>query len=75
MRTMSTREIRAALTHIEEMLAEEGEVVITRRGRPVARLSAVAEAGPRPGNADLRSRMRRLAEGSEVAVREDREAR
>jgi prevent-host-death family protein len=38
MRSLSVREMRAALPRLEQLLAEEGEVVITRNGRPVARV-------------------------------------
>ena len=38
MRSISVREMRAALPRLEQLLAEEGEVVITRNGRPVARV-------------------------------------
>jgi hypothetical protein len=32
MRSISVREMRAALPRLEQLLAEEGEVVITRNG-------------------------------------------
>jgi prevent-host-death family protein len=69
------REIRAALPQLEQLLAEEGEVVITRNGRPVARVLPMATAGNIPSGAELRRKMRRLKVGSEVLIREDRNAR
>lgn len=75
MRSISVREMRAALPRLEQLLAEEGEVVITRNGKPVARVLPSVPAGTIPSRADLRRRMRRLEVGSEVLIREDRDAR
>ncbi len=75
MRKISTREMRNVLPHLDEYLADEGELVITRRGKPIARLLPVGEAGVKPSHADLRSRIQRLGRGSEVLIREDRETR
>jgi antitoxin (DNA-binding transcriptional repressor) of toxin-antitoxin stability system len=75
MRSLTIREVRAVLPELEQLLREEGECVITRRGQPIARL---LPAGPRravPSHADLRSQMPRLEVGSEVLIREDRDAR
>ena len=75
MRSISVREMRTVLPRIEELLAEAGEVLITRHGKPVARvLPTVPQAGI-PSRAGLRRRMRRVAVGSEVLIREDRDAR
>jgi prevent-host-death family protein len=75
MRSISVREIRAALPRLEQLLAEEGEVVITRNGRPVARVLPTAPAETIPSRAELRRKMRRAKVGSEVLIREDRDAR
>lgn len=75
MRKISTREARAVLPRLDEVLAKEGELVVTRRGRPIARMLPVDEAEPRPSHADLRMRMRRVDSGSEALIRADREAR
>lgn len=76
MRELSVREIRAALPRLEALLREQGEVVVTRRGKPIARLSpAIPEEECIPPRAELRSRMKRLEVGSEALIREDRDAR
>lgn len=75
MRKISTREMREALPHLEELLAREGELVITRRGEPVARVMPVSEARVRPSHARLRAGMARAERGSEEYVRRDRNAR
>ena len=71
MRSISVREIRAALPRLEHLLAEEGELLITRNGRPVARVLPSALEGRIPSRAELR---RRLEGESEVLIREDRDA-
>jgi prevent-host-death family protein len=73
--TLTIREMRAALTHLDKILATEGEVLVTKRGRPLARLVPVRPAGSMPSHADLRARMPRLTVPSEVLVRQDRDGR
>ncbi len=75
MKILSIREMRTALTGLDELLAKEGEILITRRGRAVARLLPVQPTTNAPSHADLRAAMPRLRVGSETYVREDRESR
>ena len=75
MRTLSVREIRGQLPRLEHLLNGTGELLITRRGKPIARLLPVGGARRRPSHADLRADMPRLRTGSEAAVRADRDAR
>jgi prevent-host-death family protein len=73
-RSISVREMRTAVPELEQLLEREGEIVITRRGKPIARVVPTAPQGI-PSRARLRQRMRRLALGSEALIREDRDAR
>lgn len=75
MRSISVREMRTELPRLERILAEEGEVVITRHGKPVARVLPTMPESGIPSRAELRARMRRLEVGSEVLIREDRDGR
>jgi prevent-host-death family protein len=75
MKSMNIREARSALGRLDRLLAEEGEITITRHGRPIARLLAVAGAARMPSHADLRGRLRPLRRPSEDLVRADRDAR
>ena len=75
MRSISVSEIPAVLPKLERLLAEEGEVLITRHGKPIARLVPPVRKKGIPSHAELRSRMQRLKVGSEVLIREDRDAR
>lgn len=78
MRSLTIREVRAALARLEPLLTREGEVVVTRHGRPVARLVPIRPAGTMkrmPSHARLRAAMPRLKIGSESPVRADRDER
>lgn len=75
MKTISTREMRAILSQLDEVLTREGELVITRRGRPIARLLPPASVRAMPTHADLRARMPRSPVPSEELVRQDRDER
>jgi prevent-host-death family protein len=75
MRTISIREIRAELGRLGEVLESEGEVVVTRHGRPIARVLPLGPPRKRPRHDELRASMPRLERGSEEVVRADRDAR
>lgn len=75
LKTLSIREMRSALSHIEEIVAEEGEVVVTRRGRPLARILPARPRRGIPSRAELRATMPKLKVPSEVLIRQDRELR
>lgn len=75
MRWMSVRDLRAALARLERVLAEEGEVVLTRRGKQIARILPSAPARAMPSHAEFRALMPRLETGSETLVRADRDGR
>ena len=75
MHSSSVSEIRSVLPRLEQLLAEAGEVLITRGGRPIARLVPAGDRNGIPSQAELSRRMRRLDVGSEVLIREDRDAR
>lgn len=74
MRSITVRETRRGLSRLEELLSE-GEVTITRRGKPVARLLPMGEKRSIPSHKDLRESMPRLRRGSERIQREERDAR
>lgn len=75
MKKLSIREVRKELTQIDELVQREGEVVITRRGKPIARLLPIVSAKSPPSHAVLRGTMRRLSVGSEKLVRAERDER
>lgn len=74
MKNITVRETRRGLSRLEELLAG-GEVTITRRGKPIARLLPVGGSRPIPSHDELRKSMPRLKIGSERLQREERDAR
>ncbi len=75
MRELSIREMRAELGRLDELVEEEGELIVTRHGKPVARLLPVRRVREMPTHRELRESMPRLRVPSEVLVRRDREER
>lgn len=74
MKSLTIRQARQALSHLDEILTEEGELTITNRGRAVARIITIGER-PIPSHRDLRLQTGRMKKGSEKLLREDRDAR
>jgi antitoxin (DNA-binding transcriptional repressor) of toxin-antitoxin stability system len=72
---LTIREARQALSHLDRLLAAEGEVTITRRGEAIARLIQLGNKKPIPTHRDLRDKMPRMRKGSEKLLREERDAR
>lgn len=75
MKRLSVREVRAELTTLDKLLGKEGEVLITRRGKAIARLLPVRSSKAVPSHAALRASMPRLKAGSERVIRADRDER
>jgi antitoxin (DNA-binding transcriptional repressor) of toxin-antitoxin stability system len=75
MKTLTIREAREGLSHPEEMFAGEEEVLVVRRGEPVARILPVASKRKVRSLAAFRATMPFQDTPSEVVVREDRDAR
>ena len=73
MRSLSIREIRAALGNIEEIVEREGELLVTRHGKPVARIGPVERRRPLPSHQALRECMPRLAVSSAELIRRERD--
>lgn len=79
MRSVSVREARAEIARLLEAVEAGEEVVITRRGDPVARLVGLeAKTGPEitfPSRSGLRGSLPPSKRPSSVLVRELREER
>ena len=73
MKNLSIREVRKELAQLDELLASEGEIVVTRRGQPIARLLPLRSRRGMPSHADLRASMPPLQTGSEELVRTERD--
>jgi prevent-host-death family protein len=75
MKKLSIREVRKELAQLDELVSREGEVVVTRRGQPIARVLPLRSKRRMPSHADLRASMPRLKKGSEKHVRDERNER
>ena len=75
MRKLSIREVRAVLGRLDELLEQTGEVVVTRHGKPIARILPTRRPSKMPSHAALRATMPRLSIPSETLVRKDRDGR
>jgi antitoxin (DNA-binding transcriptional repressor) of toxin-antitoxin stability system len=75
MRKLSIREARQSMSHLDRLLDQEGEITITRRGKPIGRVTAIAGKKAIPSHKDLRMKMAQVKLESQVLVREDREGR
>jgi antitoxin (DNA-binding transcriptional repressor) of toxin-antitoxin stability system len=75
MKELSIRDAREQLSSIEELVAKEGEIVLTRRGKAVARILPLS--GPRklPSCRALRAKLPALSQGSEALIRDERDQR
>ena len=60
-RRISIREIRSALSHVEELLEREGVLILTRHGKPVARVLPVDSPRSLPSRRRLRQSNDKLA--------------
>jgi len=72
---LSIREARQSLTHLDRMLETEAELVITRRGRVIARVHTAEPTRTMPSHGDLRAGMPRVRISSVELLREDRDGR
>ena len=76
MKTLTIREAREGLSHPEQMFADDNEVLVVCRGKPVVRiLPVVTKRKVIPSHAALRATMPFQEIPSEVLIREDRDAR
>jgi antitoxin (DNA-binding transcriptional repressor) of toxin-antitoxin stability system len=75
MKQLSIRETRQALSALEDILTDEGEVAITRRGKAIARILPFSPSAPIPSHKDLREKTACQPQGSAELVRADRDER
>jgi antitoxin (DNA-binding transcriptional repressor) of toxin-antitoxin stability system len=75
MRELNVREMRAVIGQLDTLVDQAGEIVVCRRGSPIARILPIAGKRPRPDHADLRARTGRLSTSSAVLIRAERDER
>lgn len=72
MKKLSIRQVRKELAQLDELVSREGEVVVTRRGQPIARVLPLPSKRRMPSPADLRQHAT-FEEGSEKHIRAERD--
>ncbi|MBZ0091204.1 MAG: type II toxin-antitoxin system prevent-host-death family antitoxin [Sulfuricellaceae bacterium] len=75
MKTITIREAREGLSHPEQMFADDDEVLVMRRGEPVARILPATPKRKARSLAAFRATMPFQEIPSEVLIREERDAR
>lgn len=75
MKTLTIREARAGLSHPEQMFAGNDEVLVMRRGEPVARILPIKPPVKFRPLAAFRATLPLQESSSEAVIREDRDAR
>lgn len=76
MKTLTIREAREGLSHPDQMFAADDEVIVTRRGEPIARILPIKPAKPKIRSlAAFRASQPYQGIPSEVLIAEDREDR
>jgi prevent-host-death family protein len=72
---LSIRDMRQSLGDLDRILEQEGEITITRRGRPIARVIGISAARRMPSHRRLREKMARVGAPSAELVRRERDER
>lgn len=72
---MSIREIRQQLPQLQIVLEKAQEIVITRHGKPLARIVPIFPIRKKNDHAKLRALQPRCQVPSEVLIRADRDER
>lgn len=75
MKELTIREAREGLSHPEAMFADAEEILVVRRGEPVARILPVNPKRPVRSLAAFRATQPMQSVPSEVQISEDREDR
>jgi prevent-host-death family protein len=75
MKNLNIREVRQELAHLDDLLNREGELVVTRHGKPIARVLPYASAPRMPSLKEFRAKQPYQAIPSESLIREDRDSR
>ena len=76
MKFLGVREMRAGYDVLQETLAREGEVILTRHGKPFARVLPYSESlGKMPSLKQFRAKQRPQKVPSSVRIREERDER
>lgn len=70
---MNIREMRNNLGRLDELLDEEGEIILTKNNQPIAKVVSVKPRKKLPSNADLWAMQKYSHVSSAQLIREDRD--
>ncbi len=75
MKELNVREMRANFGRLDELVDQAGELIISRRGQPIARVLPISRRRACPDHADLRRRTAELTTASAALIRAERDER
>jgi len=75
MKAISIRDAREQISHLEELVAQHGEILLTRHGKPILRILPMEGGVLVPSRAALRRQVPELLEPSEEALSQERDER
>ena len=75
MQQLSVREMRESIGKLDHLVNEAGELIVTRNGKPIARILPIQGSRQRPDHADLRQSQPASEVSSTTLIREDRDER
>lgn len=75
MKVINIKEMRANMGRLDELVDKELELIISRRGQPIARVLPISRRRLRPDHADLRRCTAELTQASAVLIRAERDER
>ena len=75
MKELNVRQMRESIGKLDTLVEAEGELIIRRRGKAIARVLPVSRQRRRPDHRDLRARMSQLSTASSDLIREERDER
>jgi prevent-host-death family protein len=75
MKELTVREMRANIGRLDKLVEEEGELIVSRRGKPIARVLPVSGQRQRPDHSDLRRKTEFMAISSSELIRSERDER
>ena len=75
MQQLSVREMRNSIGQLDRIVNEAGEIIVTRNGKPIARILPIEGSRQRPSHAKLRQKQPRSNTPSAPLIRADRDER
>ena len=75
MKEISVREARQLIGKLDVLLEKEGEIKITKRGKPIAKISSLTNLRRMPSHKNLRESMQVMEKESADLIRKDRDDR